>query len=494
MSECAIVWFRRNLRLADNQALINACRTDSAIVPIFIHEPGRRGAASEWWLHHSLDALNSELGKHGNRLRIYRGQPTDLIPRIADACGAASVHYACSYEPLERADEDGVCAALHEGVSSEAVHDFYLYAPGTLLTLSAAPFKVFTPFYKASLNEPEPRRPVAPPRSVPTLPESVANRLDTELPTQTLPQLALLPVKPDWAAGLRAAWVPGERRAMHALEHFIESLAGYPTDRDRPDVDATSRLSPHLHFGEISARQVWHAVNDAAQAQPGKSQAAGKFLRQLVWRDFSGHLLYHFPTLPTEPLREEFRHFPWRDDHAILAAWQRGETGVPIVDAGMRQLWTTGWMHNRVRMVVASYLVKNLMVPWQRGAAWFFDTLVDADLANNSASWQWVAGCGTDAAPYFRIFNPVLQARKFDPDGAYIRRWVPELAELPTESLFEPWRADGLTRGLANVDIGVDYPEPLVDLGASRREALDAYQQVRSLLQSPTASPGSSAG
>jgi deoxyribodipyrimidine photo-lyase len=479
MSAPAIVWFRRNLRIADNSALAAACATGRPVLPVFTFDGESLGAASAWWLHHSLSSLDSALVQAGNRLRIYKGRPAEVLPRVIAASGAASLHYAASFEPQGRLAEAELDKALPAELTVETVQDYYLYTPGSLRTKSGAGFKVFTPFHKASLNEPEPARPLAPPQSISPPDGDCIARIDSAVINQSLDSLELLPVAPDWSGGLRTAWTPGEPSAFRALEYFLEDLSAYSTGRHRPDVEATSRLSPHLHFGELSPRQVWHAVNDAGLAVAAKGKAAHAFLRQLVWREFSGHLLYHFPTLPSEPLREEFRRFPWKDDEDALHAWQRGRTGVPIVDAGMRQLWETGWMHNRVRMIVASYLVKNLMIPWQHGAEWFFDTLVDADLANNSASWQWVAGCGTDAAPYFRIFNPVIQSRKFDPDGTYIRRWVPELAELPTEVLFEPWRADGLTRNLADLRYGVDYPEPLVDLGASRQQALDAYHELR---------------
>ncbi len=284
--------------------------------------------------------------------------------------------------------------------------------------------------------------------------------------------------------------MPGEQAALERLDEIDAVAISYADQRDRPDLDTTSRLSPHLHFGELSARQVWHALRQAA-VHAEIATGAEAMLRQLYWRDFSAYLLFHFQGLPDTPLRPEFEHFPWSDNAQQLAAWQRSETGYPIVDAGMRQLWETGWMHNRVRMIAASFLVKDLLIPWQVGADWFLDTLVDADLANNSASWQWVAGCGTDAAPYFRIFNPITQGKKFDPDGDYVRRWVPELAALPNEHIHEPWLAPPVIQRASGVSIGKDYPEPLVDHGEARKAALDAYQLVRAIKGDGGAGSGS---
>jgi deoxyribodipyrimidine photo-lyase len=288
-----------------------------------------------------------------------------------------------------------------------------------------------------------------------------------------------LPTRPDWAGGLREHWEVGESAAHRRIDDMTEKVVHYAEGRDLPARDYTSGLSPHLHFGEVSPRQVWHAIMDSARDQ-GLEEAAEPFIRQLYWRDFSGYLLHHYPSLPDTPLRSEFASFPWTEDPAALKAWQQGRTGYPIVDAGMRQLWHIGWMHNRVRMIAASLLVKHLLIPWQLGADWFLDTLVDADLANNSAGWQWVAGCGTDAAPYFRIFNPIAQGQKFDPDGEYVRRWVPELRDMPTQFIHEPWTADDFTQQTAGVLIGKDYPAPIIEHKRGRERALEAYQAMRS--------------
>jgi deoxyribodipyrimidine photo-lyase len=331
---------------------------------------------------------------------------------------------------------------------------------------------VFTPFWKACLAAAPPR----PPLPVPTSMQFADARSDT------VASLGLLPTRPDWAGGLRETWQAGEAAAKARLHRFIDDhLGGYADDRSRLDRDATSRLSPHLHFGEVSPREAWHAVTSAAAKMGGKiDRGAHSYLREIGWREFSYHLLAANPDMPTEPLRPEFADFPWAKNEATLAAWRKGMTGYPIVDAAMRELWHTGFMPNRARMIVASFLVKHLLIPWQTGADWFLDTLVDADLANNSASWQWVAGCGADAAPYFRIFNPMLQGAKFDPDGDYVRRWVPELAKLEGADIHAPWEAPPLTLKGAGVVLGDAYPEPIVSHQAARKRALAAFDQIRS--------------
>jgi deoxyribodipyrimidine photo-lyase len=464
-----ILWFRRNLRLHDNAALCAAADSGRPVVAVYISDGLDAGGASRWWLHHSLSALDAELQQYGAGLVIRSGNPLEVLPSLVEATGADSVFFSRRYEPDARAQEQGLEKALADRCDLCGVDDGLLRHPDSVLTGSGTPYKVFTPFWRTASGRGDPDRPAAKPAELAT----TTGGLDQG----DICELALLPVGTDWAGGLRETWTPGEDGAFERLDAACEIAADYDEDRDRPDIDGTSRLSPHLHFGELSPRQVWHDIHSAAP--PGGRKGAEALLRQLYWRDFSAYLLYHFPRLPEEPLREEFRDFPWTDDPEGLKAWQRGLTGYPIVDAGMRQLWETGWMHNRVRMIVASFLVKDLLVPWQAGADWFLDTLVDADLANNSAGWQWVAGCGTDAAPYFRIFNPVLQGKKFDPLGDYVRRWVPELERLPAKLIQEPWKADLDQQKAANVVIGEDYPAPIVDHGDARDLALQAYRAVR---------------
>jgi deoxyribodipyrimidine photo-lyase len=449
-----IVWFRRDLRLADHPALLAAVERGHPVVPVYVHAPEEDGewapgAASRWWLHHSLAALDAALRAAGSRLIVRRGSSLDALRDLARDCGADAVHWHRRYEPASIARDTAVKSGLREdGLVAESWNGALLAEPWAVRNQSGGPFQVFTPFWKHVLAREDPPRPLSAPARIPA---------PAHWPvSEPLEALGLQP-RIRWDATIAATWRPGEEGAQERLRRFIETaLEGYRDRRDLPAVEGTSRLSPHLHFGELSPRQPWHAVA-MAHERLGRTPAEwrhDKFLSELGWREFSHHLLYHFPHTPTAPLRAEFAAFPWRDDAAGLEAWRRGRTGVPLVDAGMRELWATGWMHNRVRMVVASFLVKNLRVHWLEGARWFWDTLVDADLANNTQGWQWTSGCGADAAPYFRVFNPESQAARFDPQQDYIRRWVPE--------------------------VGTDaYPPPLVDLKASRADALAAYQRMR---------------
>ncbi len=448
-------------------------------MPVYILDektPGRwaPGGASRWWLHESLKALAQKLAAVGGRLTLRRGAALDLLPALVDETGATAIFLTRCYEPyaadLERKLAD-LLRAKH--VDCRRFGGNLLFEPEALATKSGLPYRVFTPFYKACLNLPRPNPPLTAPTGLGAPPDLP--------PTDRLADWRLLPDRPDWAGGLRESWRPGEAGARRRLETFLENaISEYKDLRDRPDRTGTSRLSPHLHFGEISPRQCWHLVSAVVQSSGGKGDGGAQaFLRELIWREFSYHLLHHWPDLPEKPFRREFADFPWAEDRSKLSTWQKGSTGYPIVDAGLRELWHCGWMHNRVRMIVASFLVKDLLIPWQDGAAWFWDTLVDADLANNSASWQWVAGCGADAAPYFRIFNPVLQGRKFDPDGVYVRRWIPELAGLPNASIHEPWQADQHDLRRAGVTLGKTYPRPMVDHAAARKRALTALEDMK---------------
>ena len=460
-----IVWFRHDLRLADNPALHEACRRGGPVVPLFIRTPDEEGTwppggASRWWLHQSLGRLAAEFQKVGADLVIRHGAAIPQLLDAAKATGAQAVLWNRRYEPAGIAlDRRAEQALLDAGLRVETFNGALLREPPGVLNKSGQPFQVFTPFWRTCLATADPGEPLPAPRSLPPLPKDVAS----------VPLAALeLEPKLNWAGGLRAAWQPGSAGARTELDRFLrEGLLSYDEGRNRPDLAGTSRLSPHLHFGEISPRQVWHAVRRSAKARsiPAATWRHWQYLTELGWREFAHHLLYHFPHTPEQPLRAQFTRFPWRKNAAWLRAWQRGRTGYPLVDAGMRELWSTGWMHNRVRMVVASFLVKNLLITWQEGARWFWDTLVDADLANNTLGWQWTAGCGADAAPYFRIFNPVTQGEKFDPDGVYVRRWVPELAEVKAGDVHK--LKTGRPAG---------YPEPIVDHGAERLEALRRYK------------------
>lgn len=455
-----LVWLRRDLRLHDNPALLAACDEGAAVLPVFVLEDAGApaGTAAAWWLRRSLAALQGALAARGAPLVLRHGPAADVLAVLARAVGARAVYWNRRYEPSGTAADAAVAGALRAaGIGHRVFAGDVLFPPEEW----ERPYKVFTPFARACRARPAPE-PLPAPASLPA-PERVPEGERLE----------------DWGleapadAALGDGWTPGEDAARAALGRWLEDgLARYHRDRDRPDTEGTSRLSPHLAFGEISARTVW-----AAAAASG---AAGvdAFLNELLWRDFARHLLHHFPQLPDRPLKPAFAAFPWRDDAAALAAWQEGRTGYPIVDAGMRQLRRTGWMHNRVRMIAASFLVKDLLLPWQAGAAWFAARLADADIASNAANWQWVAGCGVDAAPYFRVFNPVVQGERHDPRGRYVRQWLPELAGLPDNIIHRPWQAPEAVLAGAGVRLGRDYPPPLVDHAEARRRALAAFRGI----------------
>jgi deoxyribodipyrimidine photo-lyase len=482
MTERALHWFRNDLRLADNPALAEAAEAGPVLCLYILDTgPDRRpvGGASRWWLSRSLDALGEALAAKGGRLVLMRGDPAELLRRVAAEAGITLVTWNRRYEAAGIALDRKLKEELSgTGIEVRSFNSHLLNEPWQVTTTTGQPMKVFTPYWRAARSKGDPSAPVAAPRRIGglSLPDSIKGL------AVSLPDLGLEPRKPDWAGGLRDAWSPGEAGAAARLDDFIgRGLAGYAEDRDRPDRAATSRLSPHLHFGEIGPRQIWHALQHARAAgeAAGSERDAEKFLSEIGWREFSHHLLFHNPELATRNYDSRFDDFPWQPDETALHRWQRGQTGIPLVDAGMRELWTTGWMHNRVRMVVASFLIKHLLQDWRAGDAWFWDTLVDADAANNAASWQWVAGSGADASPYFRIFNPVTQGETHDPKGAYVRHWVPELAGLSDKDIHQPWKASKTALSEAGVRIGESYPAPLVDLAFGRQRALDAFAAIR---------------
>jgi len=480
MNRTALLWLRLDLRLADNPALEAAAKGGGAVIPVFIWSPEEEeewppGAASRWWLHQSLRALDTQLRKLGSRLIIRRGPTLKTLRALVKETGARAVFWNRRYEPAVIARDANVEEALRrDGLTVESFNAALLHDPWTIQTQSGKPFQVFTPFWKHCLTRPEPDEPLPAPKHLHAPAKWPRSRAVDELELEP---------KINWAKGLRAAWQPGEAGAAENLRRFLaQAFDSYPDQRNRADVAGTSRLSPHLHFGEIGPRQVWHAVQRLAirRGLPAAKWRDSQFLAEVGWREFAYHLLHHFPRTPVEPLRANFKKFPWRNNAAWLRAWEQGRTGYPIVDAGMRELWTTGWMHNRVRMIAASFLVKDLLISWPEGARWFWDTLVDADLASNTLGWQWTAGCGADAAPYFRIFNPTRQGEKFDPHGDYVRRWCPELEKLSDEWIHRPHEAPPEILWAAGVKLGQNYPPPMVDHSVARAAALDAYAHSRS--------------
>lgn len=474
----ALIWFRDDLRVSDNPALCAAVESGRPVAALFVLDeeaPGLRppGGAARWWLSGSLKALSMRLARLGLPLILRRGPATRIVPQVAAELGAEQVVFNTRAGAAEARIDAAVIARLRQDdrqVDTFCAH--LLHEPGTVVSGSKRLPRTFSAFHRAALR----LKPPAPPLPAPERIDAVAAMPESE----PLESWGLEPHRPDWAGGLRQAWTPGEEGAQARLSTFIEEgLRGYGEGRDFPARPHVSRLSPHLRFGDISPRQILSAVShgEAAGLAPGGDVA--KFLSELYWREFSHHLLAEQPDIAHRNIQPAFDTFPWRENADELKAWQRGATGYPIVDAGLRELWQTGWMHNRVRMVVASFLVKHLLLDWRAGEAWFWDTLVDADPASNPASWQWVAGSGLDAAPYFRIFNPVLQGEKFDAEGHYVRRFVPELARLPNSVLHKPWTADAATLRRAEVRLGETYPRPMVDHAAARERALGALKSTQ---------------
>ncbi|MEJ8568093.1 cryptochrome/photolyase family protein [Elongatibacter sediminis] len=479
MSKVIIAWFRQDLRIRDNPVLAEVLRRDAAVLPVYIHAPEEDGAwapgaASRWWLYHALAGLAGDLEALGLPLVIRRGSPEEALTSIVASMRGAghpvdSVACARVYEPDRVQHDEQVREVLDEvGVGWWQGNASLLIEPEHVCNKSGDPFRVFTPFWKHLRGLP-PEPPVAVDADRLEAPDHVPDSL-------ALDDLELLPTR-SWDDGIAAAWDPSPAGARTVLEDFVEErVTAYKRCRDVPGVNGTSRLSPYLHSGQVGPRQVWAAVHAAGGAD---NDGGFTFLSEVAWREFAYHLLHHFPRTTDEPMYEKYRDFPWAPDPQALQAWQKGRTGYPFVDAGMRQLWKTGWMHNRVRMVAASFLVKHLLQPWQDGARWFWDTLVDADLASNTMGWQWVAGSGADAAPYFRIFNPFGQGEKFDPDGDYVREFVPELAGLPDKYIHRPWEAPDEVLAKAGVVLGETYPEPIIEHRAGRQRALDALEATR---------------
>ncbi|HRG15505.1 MAG TPA: deoxyribodipyrimidine photo-lyase [Pseudomonadota bacterium] len=471
----AIVWFRRDLRLIDNPALDAAVQSGLPIVALYVHAPEeegewRSGAATDWWLHHSLAALDAQLREHGGRLIVRRGPALAAITQLIGETGAVAVQWNRLYEPAVIARDQVIKQQLKaEGFVAESHNAALFVEPWQVSTQTGQPYRVFTPFWRNAVTK------IA---DVLPLPAPSAIRFaDAGLSSAPIESLKLRPTIP-WDSGMAATWTPGEQGALARLRDFVDHATRYGKERDRPDLAGTSMLSPHLHFGEVSPRQILAALQLEAQGDPGWMDRVEHYVRELGWREFAHHLLFHYPHTTNANLNTQFDAFPWAEpDAALMRAWQRGRTGIPIVDAGLRQLWETGWMHNRVRMIVASFLTKNLRHHWIHGARWFWDTLVDADLAANTLGWQWAGGTGADAAPYFRIFNPVLQGERFDPDGHYVKRFVPELARVPAGLIHKAWTlkpSEQATFGIRDV-----YARPVLDLARTRDAALAAYAAIK---------------
>jgi len=468
----AILWFRGDLRLQDHAALIAAMEGGRPVVPVYVLDddtPGhwRLGGASRWWLHHSLASLGADLARRGAPLVLRRGPAAQVLAALAHEAGATEVHAGHQHEPWARRATDEARTALEAGGAALHLHRTQtLFDLDGIRTKTGGIYGVYTPFANQLRTRGSPGAPTPAPERIPAGPA---------VPSDALASWDLLPTKPDWSGGFNV-WQVGENAGHARLRAFLDrAVHGYDTGRNLPGQEGTSGLSAHLHWGELGPRQVWHTAEQAAK---GTGKGLDTFLGEILWREFSAYLLFHKPTLPEAPMRPAFAARPFRDDPRELRAWQRGHTGIPIVDAGMRQLWQTGWMHNRVRMIAASFLVKQLLMDWRAGEDHFWDTLVDADLASNAASWQWIAGSGIDSQPFFRVFNPVSQGERFDPEGAYVRKWVPELANLPAKHLHAPWEAPAAVLAGAGVVLGKTYPKPLVDLAEARGRALDTYRRT----------------
>jgi deoxyribodipyrimidine photo-lyase len=465
----AIVWFRQDLRLCDNPAYTEACLHHDFVIPIYILDEAITplGGAQRWWLHHSLESLDKGLKNVGLSLCRRQGSALHILKQLVQDHQVEAIYWNRCYEPVA-IERDTLIKKFFQtsGVRVESSNGSLLHEPWQISNMAGHFFKVFTPYWRTCLKQmsiPKQYMPLRTPGSL-------------EVHSEPLASWELLPTNPNWARAFGDYWRPGEAGAHIKLADFVDThLKGYSASRDEPAKDATSKLSPHLHFGEISPWHIWRVIEAVKLDKAYDLKSVERFLSEIGWREFSYHLLYHVPSLPNTNFKSDFNTFPWKNDDTFLKRWQTGMTGYPIIDAGMRELWHTGYMHNRVRMIVASFLTKDLLIDWRFGASWFLDTLVDADLASNSASWQWVAGCGADAAPYFRIFNPILQGEKFDPEGAYVKQWVPELKSVPVQWIHKPWMA---TQDKLGFCLGKAYPEPMVDHPEARKMALLYYKMI----------------
>ncbi len=478
-SPCVILWFRSDLRLHDNPALLAALDTGLSVIPVFIaskEESGElhSGAASRVWLHHSLKSLDRSLLMKKSKLVLRTGAALSELKQLIRETGATHLFWNRRYEPEIMERDKALKEDLRQsGIVVESFNSALLFEPWKVLRDQGGPYQVFTAYWNKCLTLPEPEKAKPAPK--------LMKSLDSFPSSEKLEDLKLLP-KLSWDKEFYRIWKPGESGAQDALKFFLkEVLVNYKSGRDIPSDRGTSRLSPHLHFGEISIREVWHAIKKIAAEKrvAGLLSQAECYLRELGWREFAHHLLYHFPKTVKAPLRKEFQAFSWIRDKKLFKSWSQGKTGYPMIDAGMRELWRTGWMHNRVRMIVASFLVKDLLISWKEGERWFWDTLVDADLANNTFGWQWSAGCGADAAPFFRIFNPVSQGTRFDPKGSYVRKWVPEIAKLPDEWIHQPWLAPADLLKKCGIELDKNYPLPVIDHSFARKRALLSHQKIK---------------
>lgn len=470
-----IVWFRQDLRLIDNPALFHAAQ-EGQIIPLYIYDQEDKniralGGASKWWLHNSLTHLDQSLKEIKSTLILKQGSAFNILEKLVAEENIEGLYWNRCYEPYAiKRDQQIKEAFTQKNIDVQNFNGNLLFEPWEIKNKQGGFYKVFSAFWRQCLENELPFREFP----IPAL-KNQASSIDSD----KLEDWDLLPKKPNWAKDFKNHWQIGEKAALKKLENFLEhKIQFYAQYRDIPEKKSTTTLSPHLHFGEISPRTIIYHLNNLEKTNPILQQNINKLKSEIGWREFSYSLLYYYPTLMESPLNKKFDKFDWQNDAGLLEKWQKGLTGYPLIDAGMRELWKTGYMHNRVRMVVASFLTKHLLIHWAEGEKWFWDTLVDADLANNSASWQWVAGSGADAAPYFRIFNPITQSEKFDPNGIYIRQWVPELSDLPNKYIHTPWKTPEPILKKAHIKLGVTYPTPIIDHHFARERALETYKKL----------------